>query len=83
MNFILNWHPVISIILLCGLMVAVSYAALKLTRKLFTEEVLRQNHEVGGMIFNAFGIIYAVLVAFVVFATWNEYDNSKKNIDQE
>ena len=83
MDFILNWHPVLSIILLCGVTVVISYLALKLTRKIFAENVLRQNHEVGGMIFNAFGIIYAVLVAFVVFATWNEYDNSKKNIDQE
>ncbi len=83
MNFILNWHPALSILFLCGVTVFISYVGLKLVRKWFTEDVLKQNHEVGGMIFNAFGIIYAVLIAFVVFATWTEYDESKKNVDQE
>ncbi|HAX48541.1 MAG TPA: DUF4239 domain-containing protein [Ignavibacteria bacterium] len=83
MEFILDWHPVIAITVLSLFTVLVSYAGLKIVRKFYTEDVLRQNHEVGGFIFNAFGLIYAVLVAFVVFATWTEYDNSKKNVDQE
>lgn len=68
----------ISIILLCAAMMGISYISLKLVRKRFPEDVLKGNHEVGGLIFNAFGLIYAVLVAFVVFATWTEYDESKK-----
>ncbi len=83
MSYLLNWHPVVSILLLCSVTVFISYAGLKLVRKWFTEAVLKENHEVGGLIFNAFGIIYAVLIAFVVFATWTEYDESKKNVDQE
>ena len=76
-------HPVISITLLSGVTVFISYIGLKLVRRYFSEDVLKQNHEAGGFIFNAFGLIYAVLIAFVVFATWTEYDESKKNIDQE
>ncbi|MEO8512598.1 MAG: DUF4239 domain-containing protein [Ignavibacteria bacterium] len=83
MNFILNWHPALAITALCALTVFVSCIGLKLVRKWFTEDVLKQNHEVGGFIFNAFGLIYAVLIAFVVFATWTEYDESNKNVDQE
>lgn len=83
MEFILNWHPVIAVTILCVVTVSISYAGLKLVRKYFTEDVLKQNHEVGGFIFNAFGLIYAVLIAFVVFATWTEFDNSKKNVDRE
>lgn len=83
MDFILNWHPVIAVTLLCAVTISISYAGLKLVRKYFTEDVLKQNHEVGGFIFNAFGLIYAVLIAFVVFATWTEFDNSKKNVDRE
>jgi hypothetical protein len=76
-------HPFISVFLLCAAVMLISYTGLKIVRKKFPEEVLKQNHEVGGLIFNAFGLIYAVLVAFVVFATWTEYDESKKNVDQE
>ncbi len=83
MEFILNWHPALSILMICAVTLIITYSGLKLVRKRFPEEVLRQNHEVGGMIFNAFGIIYAVLIAFVVFATWTEYDDSKKNVDRE
>ena len=83
MDTILNWHPVIAITLLCTVTVSISYLGLRLVRKWYNEDTLRQNHEVGGFIFNAFGLIYAVLIAFVVFATWTEYDDSKKNVDSE
>ena len=83
MEFILDWHPAIALTFLSSITVLISYLGLKIVRKFYTEDVLKQNHEVGGFIFNAFGIIYAVLVAFVVFATWEEYDNSKKNVEIE
>lgn len=83
MDLILDLHPAFALTLLCSITVLISYMGLKIVRKYYTEDVLKQNHEVGGFIFNAFGIIYAVLVAFVVFATWEEYDNSKKNVEIE
>lgn len=83
MSSILYWHPVLAVTILCLITLFISFAGLKLVRRYFPEEVLRDNHEAGGFIFNAFGLIYAVLVAFVVFATWTEYDNSKKNVDRE
>lgn len=83
MRFLVNLHPVAALIILCSITVSLSYFGLKFVRKRFPEDVLRENHEVGGFIFNAFGLVYAVLVAFVVFATWTEYDNSKKNVDYE
>ena len=83
MKFLLDWHPVISIIFLCIISLLISYSGLKLVRKRFSDDVLRENHEVGGFIFNAFGLIYAVLVAFVVFVTWTEYDRSRENVDLE
>jgi hypothetical protein len=83
MEFLLEWHPVFSIAFLSAISVLISYLALKLVRRRFSEDVLRENHEVGGIIFNSFGLIYAVLVAFVVFVTWSEYDTSERNIELE
>jgi hypothetical protein len=54
-----------------------------MVRKRFHERYLKENHEVAGYIFNAFGLIYAVLIAFVVFATWSSHDTTKKNIEME
>lgn len=83
MKFLLEWHPAAAIILLCAVSITLSYFGLKLVRKRYSADMLRDNHEAGGFIFNAFGLIYAVLIAFVVFVTWTEYDNSIKNVDSE
>jgi hypothetical protein len=83
MKFLLDLHPALSVTLLCIFTVGLAYIGLKIVRKKFTQDILQENHEVGGFIFNAFGLIYAVLVAFVVFVTWNEYDNARGNVDLE
>ena len=44
---------------------------------------MQQNHEVAAIIFNAFGLLYAVVVAFVVFVTWSGYDEATKNLQME
>jgi len=83
MKFLLEWHPAVSIIILCIISISVSYFGIRLVRKRYSADMLRENHEAGGFIFNAFGLIYAVLIAFVVFVTWTEYDGSLKNVDSE
>jgi hypothetical protein len=52
-------------------------------RKTFPAEVLKENHEVAAIIFNSFGLLYGVVVAFVVFVTWGGYDDAKKNLEME
>lgn len=83
MRFLIDLNPAISVTILCIITLTAGFTGLRLVRKKFGADTLRENHEVGGLIFNAFGLIYAVLVAFVVFATWTEYDTSKKNTDLE
>ena len=83
MDFLLDLHPLISFPLVCVVCVTVTLFILKLIRKRFHEEQLKETHEVAGMVFNAFGLIYAVLIAFVVFAIWTSYDNSKRNVELE
>jgi len=58
-------------------------AGLHMVRKKYSAEVLKENHEVAAIIFNAFGLFYGVLVAFVVFVTWNGYDEATKNLQME
>jgi len=54
-----------------------------LVRRKYSAEVLKENHEVAAIIFNAFGLFYGVLVAFVVFVTWSGYDEATKNLQME
>lgn len=83
MRFLLNLHPVVSLLILCSAAVLLSYIIIKYSRKKIAYDSVKENHEVGGFIFNAFVLIYAVLLAFVVYATWSQYDESNRNIDLE
>ena len=52
-------------------------------RRKYSAEVLKENHEVAAIIFNAFGLFYGVMVAFVVFVTWSGYNEATKNLQME
>src|SRR6478672_13310734 len=62
---------------------AIALGGLYLVRKKYSAEVLKENHEVAAIIFNAFGLFYGVLVAFVLFATWSGYDEATKNLQMQ
>src|SRR6266540_7315768 len=83
----MRWLLEIPVPVSFSIVIAVSTAlfllGLNLVRRKFSAEMLKENHEVAGFIFNAFGLIYAVLVAFVVFATWNDYNEARDLVELE
>ncbi|MBN8569613.1 MAG: DUF4239 domain-containing protein [Ignavibacteria bacterium] len=83
MDFLVELPLIISIPLIITLSVLLSMFGLIFVRKRYTEGYLRDNHEVGGYFFNAFGLLYAVLIAFVVYVTWTEFDTSIRDIELE
>jgi len=83
MQFLLHLPVLVSVILISAVSVAISVAGLKIVRRRFSHEELKENHEVAGFIYNAFMLIYAVLVAFVVFVSWTDFSESKKNVEME
>src|SRR6266567_2979268 len=83
MRFLLNLPPAISFLIVSAVTTAVALAGLRYVRKKYPAEVLKENHEVAAIIFNAFGLLYGVVVAFVVFVTWSGYDDATKNLQLE
>jgi hypothetical protein len=83
MSFILDLPTGIAFLLICFVTVVVSTTTLYFVRKKFNPDDLKENHEVAAVIFNAFGILYAVVVAFVVFVVWGRYDDASKNLELE
>jgi hypothetical protein len=83
MQFLLNLPPAISFLIVSVITTAIALAGLRLVRKKYSAEALKENHEVAAIIFNAFGLLYAVVVAFVVFVTWTGYDDATKNLQME
>jgi Na+/proline symporter len=82
-QFLLNLPPPISFFVVSAITTSLALAGLYLVRKKYSADVLKENHEVAAIIFNAFGLFYGVLLAFVVFVTWNGYDEATKNLQLE
>src|ERR1043165_10057332 len=83
MEFLLQLPPPISFFIVSAVTTFFTLAGLYLVRKKYSADVLKENHEVAAIIFNAFGLFYGVLLAFVVFVTWNGYDEATKNLQLE
>jgi hypothetical protein len=83
MQFLLELPPPVSFFIVSAITTLLSLAGLYSVRRKYSAEVLKENHEVAAIIFNAFGLFYGVLVAFVVFVTWNGYDEATKNLQME
>ena len=83
MKIFLQLHFLVSIGILTIISIAIFHTIQKFTKKRFTHELLKENHEVGGFIYNAIGIIYAVLIAFVVFAIWTGQQETSNKIEAE
>jgi Na+/proline symporter len=83
MEFLLNLPVPISFLIVSAVPTLFALAGLHFVRKKYSAEVLKENHEVAAIIFNAFGLFYGVMVAFVVFVTWSGYDEATKNLQME
>src|SRR5881296_4579585 len=83
MGFLLQLPPPVSFFIVSAVTTFFGLFGLYLVRRKYSAEVLKENHEVAAIIFNAFGLFYGVMVAFVVFVTWTGYDEATKNLQLE
>jgi hypothetical protein len=83
MQFLLDWPTWLSFLVVSAVTTLTAVGGLQLVRKKYPAEVLKENHEVAAIIFNAFGLFYGVMVAFVVFVTWSGYSEATKNLQME
>lgn len=63
-------------LLLCGLMVGIAVGGHVLVRRFSEREPLRKHNDVAGFVASLVGVIYAVLLSFVVVLVWQEYDTA-------
>jgi hypothetical protein len=83
MQFLLKLPPPVSFFIVSAITTSFALFGVHLVRKTYSADVLKQNHEVAAIIFNAFGLFYGVMVAFVVFVTWSGYSDATKNLQME
>jgi hypothetical protein len=61
----------------------VALAGLEVVQRLVPATSRQRHNDVAGFIYAALGVIYAVLIALVVIAVWEEYDAASVTVEQE
>jgi Protein of unknown function (DUF4239) len=79
----LTTRPVWVLIVLLVLCTALAMAGPLLIRRRFGLDKLRTNNEVAGFKFAAIGVLYAVLLAFVVIIAWERFHDAEKALAVE
>jgi hypothetical protein len=79
----LTTRPIWVLILLLLLFTALAMAGPLLIRRRVALEKLRTNNEVAGFKFATIGVLYAVLLAFVVIIAWERYHDAEKALASE
>jgi Protein of unknown function (DUF4239) len=80
----LNALPVWLVFFLFALVPAAVAAALhEVFRRIVPAEKLKPHHEVAGFLLSIVGILFAVVLAFVVAAAWGSYDAAQRTADAE
>lgn len=63
--------------------VAVFVVLHALLQRRLRSEVLRRHNDVAGYLFSAVGVLYAVVLGFVVVVVWEKYDAAVANVEAE
>jgi hypothetical protein len=70
-------------VLVVGGTCLLALAGLEVVQRLIPATSRQRHNDVAGFIYAALGVIYAVLIALVVIAVWEEYDAASVTVEQE
>jgi hypothetical protein len=70
-------------LVIVGLCVGISLGGVVLVRRSVKLSDLEEHHDVAGFILAVVGVVYAVLLAFVVVIAWQQFDDARKDADHE
>ena len=70
-------------ILFVLLAILIAVTGLFLFSKVTSYETLKKNHGVSSVIFGAISLIYSLILAFVIVAVWNDYEELNSTIEKE
>ena len=82
-QLLLTIPPFILGLLTLGIGVTLSIGGLIIVRKFIPHQKLKAHHDVAGPIFSTLGVVYAVLLGFVVVTVWQNFDRSRLNVERE
>ena len=79
----LQWPLSVNVSIIVALSVAVPWAAVRLTRRLMPQPRREGGDELVGFTYGVYGLIYGVLLAFVIVITWERFAETEKLVMHE
>ena len=76
-------HTVVYGVLVVGGVCLLALAGFQLVHRLVPASARQPHNDVAGFIYAALGVIYAVLLALVVIAVWEEFGAARETVEQE
>lgn len=73
----------VSGLLIVVLSILLSLAGMFLVRRRLSFAKLKSNNEVAGFIYSMIGIVYAVLLGFIVVVVWEKYSDTENSVHEE
>ncbi len=83
MNFLLYWGTFGQIAFVVIVFGGGSVLGLYIVRRLVPLDSLRKNHDVAGVTFGVLGALYGLVLAFVIVAAWERFNEANDNAHQE
>ena len=76
-------HTAVYGVLVVGGVCLLALAGFELVQRLVPAASRQRHNDVAGFIYAALGVIYAVLLALVVIAVWEQYGAARETVEQE
>jgi Protein of unknown function (DUF4239) len=70
------------VLVVCAVSVA-AVAGLAVVQRLVSPERRQQHNDVAGFLYAVLGVVYAVLLALVVIAVWEQYQRARETVESE
>jgi hypothetical protein len=80
---ILSVPDLVAELAIVAVVVAMSVALHAFLQRRLRSELLRRHNDVAGYLFSAVGVLYAVVLGFVVVVVWQKYDGAVANVENE
>jgi len=75
--------PTLALLLIAAILLGATFAGIGLRRRLATRAAAASDLAVAGIMFECLAMLYSVLVAFMVFGLWGEYNKARSVAEQE
>jgi hypothetical protein len=83
-QFILTHIPTVALgIIIVAVALLISIGGLLIVRKFVHSNKMKAHHDIAGPMFGSIAVIYAVLLAFVVIISWQDFDRANTDVMKE